>query len=121
MPVFIDLSIAVGQEPKVMVRSQLQKYGDLTDEKLIDVLLDDGGFLFLFDGLNEVGEASQKAILQFIDLHRNHSFACLSAQVATEEFRRVSALVAASSLSDEKVKEVICAGSNRPAHQKEGL
>jgi ligand-binding sensor domain-containing protein len=111
IPVFIDLSIAAGQEPKVMVRSQLQKYGDLTDEKLIDVLLDDGEFLFLFDGLNEVGEASQRAIIQFIDLHRNHSFACLSTQVATEEFRRVSALFAASPLSDEKVNDLIRAGS----------
>lgn len=118
MPVFIDLSIAAGQEPKVMVRSQLQKYGDLTDEKLIDVLLDDGEFLFLFDGLNEVGEASQRAIIQFIDLHRNHSFACLSTQVATDEFRRVSALVGASPLSDEKVRELIRAGSVDPQTQK---
>ena len=107
VPIFIDLSVAGGLDPEVMVRTELRKYGDLTDKKLTEALLDEGGFLFLFDGLNEVSQASRLTIVQFADLHRNHSYSCLTAQVATEELKQVSTLMTGSPLSEEKVKQLI--------------
>jgi hypothetical protein len=107
VPVFVDLSISSGLEPKVTVRNELRKHGDLTDDNLTEVLLDQGGFLFLFDGLNEVSEPASLAILQFADMHRNHNYSCLTAQVATDELRKVSTLLAGSPLSDDKIKELV--------------
>jgi hypothetical protein len=107
VPVFVDLSVAGGPDPEVMVRAELRKWGDLTDKNLTDVLLDQGEFLFLFDGLNEVSEPSGLAIIQFADMHRNHSYSCLTTQVATEELKKVSRLVAGSPLSDDKVNELV--------------
>ncbi len=100
--------------------TELRKYGDLTDEKITDALLDYGGFLFLFDGLNEVSAATQSAILQFADLHRNHNYSCISTQIVTEELRQVSRLVSVEPLSGDKVKELIRREAADPAegHQR---
>jgi hypothetical protein len=107
VPVFLDLSIADGVTPGEMVRTVMRKYGDLTDEKLIEVMLDYGGFLFLFDGLNEVNEQTSLIILQFADMHRNHSYSCLTTQVASEELRGVSTLVLSGPISDDKIRELV--------------
>jgi hypothetical protein len=119
VPIFLDLSVAGGLNPKEMVRNALRKYGDLTDENLTEVLLDQGGFLFLFDGLNEVSERSALAIVQFADMHRNHSWSCLTAQVAMEELKKDSTLMAGSPLSDGKVKELVRKLAIDPKTKKE--
>ncbi len=107
VPVLVDLSITGDTTPEAMVRTKLEKYGDLTDDKLTGVLLDHGDFMFLFDGLNEVSNASMKAIIDFVDKHRNHSYACLTTQAITEELKKTSTLVAASALSEDKIKELV--------------
>jgi hypothetical protein len=114
-PVFVDLSIAGDLKPEAMVRAELRKYGDLIDEEIADALLDYGGFLFLFDGLNEVREGAQNAILQFADLHRNHNCSCISTQIVTDELRRVARLASVEPLSDSKVKELIRKQATDPA------
>jgi hypothetical protein len=106
-PVFLDLSIVGDQTPAAVVRAELHKHGDLTDEKLADALLDYGGFLFLFDGLNEVSEAAQKAIVQFVDVRRNHNCACVSTQIVTDELRRISSLVSVAPLSEDKIRYLV--------------
>jgi len=106
-PVFVDLSIVGDQNPESMVKAELRKNGDLTDEKIVDALLDYGGFLFLFDGLNEVSEVSQTGILQFADVHRNHSFTCISTQIVTDELLHISKLISVDPLSPDKILELI--------------
>ena len=106
-PVFLDLSIASNQTPIDLVQAQLRKHGDLTDEKLAEALLDYGGFLFLFDGLNEVNETDQKAIVQFVDVHRKHNCACVSTQIVTDELRRFAKLVSVEPLSRDKIRALI--------------
>jgi hypothetical protein len=106
-PVFIDLSVADDKKPEDMVRDELRKFGDLTDEKIADALIDYGGFLFLFDGLNEVSEATQTTVLRFADLHRNHNYTCISTQIVADELRQVARLVSVEPLSHEKIKELI--------------
>ena len=107
VPVLLDLSVAGEVKPEQMVRTAMRKYGDLTDEKLTEVLLDYGGFLFLCDGLNAVSKSSSDAILQFADMHREHSCSCLTTQVATEGLKKISTLVAGSPLANDKIKELV--------------
>jgi hypothetical protein len=106
-PIFIDLSVAGDQKPEEMVRAELRKFGDLSDEKIAEALIDYGGFLFLFDGLNEVSESVQTAVLRFADLHRNHNCTCISTQIVTDELRQVSRLLSVEPLSHDKINELI--------------
>jgi hypothetical protein len=120
VPILVDLNIAGEAKPEEMIRSELRKYGDLTDGTLVDVLLDQGGFLFLFDGLNEVSEATMKAVVNFVDMHRNHNYAYLTTQVPSEELKRVSTLMIGGSLSDDKIAELVRNIANVPdaTHKK---
>ena len=106
-PVFIDLSSVGDQKPEEMVQAQLRKFGDLSDEKIAEALIDYGGFLFLFDGLNEMSETEQTAVLRFADLHRNHNWTCISTQIVTDELRQIARLLSVEPLSHEKINELI--------------
>ena len=89
VPVLIDLSL-FGGRPKDAVVSRLERYGELTDERLVKAFLDQGGFLCLFDGVNEVSEESSKEIAQFVDTARERNYACLTTQIPSQEILRVA-------------------------------
>jgi len=91
VPVFIDLSVFGTLEPQEALFLRLKKYGELTDRKLVNVFLDHGGFLFLLDGVNEIGDEPLKRLLAYVDTYREHNFACLTTQIPTRELMRRAA------------------------------
>ena len=107
VPVFIDLSLYKGIKPKEAILAGLEKYGELTDRELVEAFLDQGGFLFLFDGVNEVSEDSMRQIAQFVDTGRKRNYACLTTQVPTQELLRIGTSLEAQPLQKEKVEELI--------------
>jgi ligand-binding sensor domain-containing protein len=86
IPVFVPLVRYRGQKIDDMIATQLSSYGRLTDKQLCSWYVDQGGFLFLFDGLNEVDEALRNDVNRFTDQVRHRSYCCISSQVVYPPF-----------------------------------
>lgn len=79
-PVFIPVALYEGESVEEAFLAQLQNYGGLTDKKLMSRLLQQGGFLILVDGLNEVGKEMRQKVSQFVNRHWKANYFCLSSQ-----------------------------------------
>ena len=66
-----------------------------------------GGFLIIFDGLNEITEAEAKKIIQFADMQSKYNHVCISSQIASNELTRIASLITCGPLSKAKVNELI--------------
>ena len=86
IPVFIPLVRYRGQKIDDMIAAQLASYGRLSDRQLCSWYIDQGGFLFLFDGLNEVEETLRNDVNRFTDQMRHRSYCCISSQVVYPPF-----------------------------------
>jgi len=106
VPVFVSLARYQGVEPAEMLHAQLERYGRLTDKKLTDWFLQQGGFLFLLDGLNEVDDHTRQVINRFVDRSRNSSYFCLSSQQSYQEYAWLETVKLAS-LNREKIQALL--------------
>jgi hypothetical protein len=106
VPVFVPLVRYRGQKTEDMVAAQLSSYGRLSDKQLAIWYTQQGGFLFLLDGLNEVDEATRSDVNRFIDEGRRRSYFCISSQEPYPAFAWV-AEVRLAYLSPEAVKKII--------------
>ena len=89
-PVFIPVALYEGESVEEAFLAQLQNYGGLTDKKLMSRLLQQGGFLILIDGLNEVGKEMRQKVSQFVNRHWKANFFCLSSQEKYLECARLA-------------------------------
>jgi hypothetical protein len=104
--VFVPLARYQGVEPAEMLHAQLERYGRLTDKKLTDWFLRQGGFLFLLDALNEVDEHTRQVVNRFVDQSRNSSYFCLSSQQRYQEYAWLETVKLAS-LNREKIQALL--------------
>lgn len=106
VPVFIPLVRYQGVPPKELLHAQLANYGRLTDDALAGWFLEQGGFLFLLDGLNEVDNETRQLTNQFVDQYKNRHYFCLSSQHPHQEYAWID-VVKLASFSPEKVQALI--------------
>jgi hypothetical protein len=92
IPVLLPLAIYQGQVPEEMFHVQLASQGQFTDREMTLSFLQQGGFLILVDGLNEVDEMTRRSINQFIDQYRTNNYFCVSSQQQYVEFTRLEKL-----------------------------
>ena len=86
VPVFIPLARYQGQGAPEMVAAQLASYGGLTDKQLVAWYIQQGGFIFLFDGLNEIDQTTRNNVNRFVDEGRHKNYFCISSQEAYPGF-----------------------------------
>jgi hypothetical protein len=106
VPVFVPLVRYQGQKADEMVAAQLASYGSLTDRQIVAWYIQQGEFLFLFDGLNEVDEGTRSEINRFVDLGRRKNLFCVSSQETYPAMAWIAA-VKMSYLTSENVKEIV--------------
>jgi hypothetical protein len=106
VPVYI--SLARVQDGNVLdgINTELAKYGRLTDEELVGSMVQQGGFLFILDGWNEVKIADRKAVWEFVEQNRNSNYFCVCSQLRVEGFDQFDH-IALGELSPEKVDDLI--------------
>ncbi len=106
IPVFVRLLRYRGQKVEDMIGAQFASYGRLSDKQLISWYVDQGGFVFLFDGLNEVDEQTRNDVSRFVDQSRHRNCCCLSSQVVYPAFGWIAERRLAY-LNPESVKRVL--------------
>jgi hypothetical protein len=106
VPVFVPVARYQGVQPAQMLHAQLASYGRLTDQDLANWFLQQGGFLFFFDGLNEVDDEARQHLNSFVDQHRNRSYFCLSSQQRYQEYAWMET-VRLASLNPEKIQALL--------------
>jgi hypothetical protein len=106
VPVFVPLARYQGAQLEAMFHAQLANYGRLTDEKLTEWFLKQGGFLLFLDGINEVDDATRKRVNPFIDQHKNSSYFCLSSQQSYQEYAWMKT-VRLASLNPDKIQALL--------------
>lgn len=104
-PVFLPLVRYKGSSPALMLHSQLFRYGDFTDEEIVNGFLDRGGFIFFLDGLNEIDSATRDALSQFVEKYGTSNYFFFSSQEDFPEFPGERVFL--KSLSKEKVEELL--------------
>jgi hypothetical protein len=82
VPIFVSLSsYQNGVTLESLIHDQLQNFGRMSDKELNEWFLRQGGFLILFDGVNEIPDASLRANLgQFVERNWRANYLCLSSQ-----------------------------------------
>jgi hypothetical protein len=106
IPVFLPVERYAGAEPSEMFHNQLANFGGFSDTVLTTWCLQQGGFLILIDGLNEVDEGTRKKLNGFVDRHWKANYFYLSSQVAYPEFSWIENVELAD-FGSEKVNELI--------------
>ena len=106
IPVFIPLGRYQGQKVEDMVAAQLDSYGRLTDKQMASWYVKQGGFVCLFDGLNEVDDSTRNDVNRFIDEGRQRSYFCVTSQEAYPRFSWIRE-VRLAYLTDQNVKDII--------------
>jgi ligand-binding sensor domain-containing protein/integrase len=108
VPILVELNLEGSvDEPEAMVHRQLQERGDLYDNELVTFFLQQGGFLFIFDGLNEVAEELQRKIVTFAGLRGRHNYVCLATQVLNQDLKRVGKTLRLGGLDRDKVEKLV--------------
>lgn len=105
IPIFLPLGRYKGCQPLEMVHTQLASYGQLTDEEITSSFLQRGGFLILFDGLNEVDSATRNMLNTFIERHWITNYFCVSSQEDYLEF--AAERIQLDTLNKEKIDEFL--------------
>lgn len=83
LPIYLPLGrYAADIGVEAMIRGQLENLGELHDEQFVDWLIKHGGFLLLFDGLNELGDARRDEIVTFVEQHSQHNWVVATSQDA---------------------------------------
>jgi hypothetical protein len=90
IPVFIPLVRYRGQKVEDMFAAQLASYGRVTDKALAVWYMQQGSFLLLLDGLNEVDENTRNEVNRAIDEGRRRNYFCVSSQEPYPPFGWVS-------------------------------
>jgi hypothetical protein len=106
IPVLIPLAIYQGESPENMFHAQLASLGQFTDKDITSYFLQQGGFLILLDGLNEVDKVTRDSVNRFIDVYGRANYFCVSSQQPHLEFNRLKGFEM-TSLNKEKIDEII--------------
>ncbi len=106
VPVFVQLSLYEGVDPEDMFDAQLKSYGLLTDPDLNHWFLQQGGFLFFLDGLNEISHETRQSVNRFVHEYKKRSYFGLSSQQDHQELVKMEVIQLAS-LSPEKIEELL--------------
>ena len=106
VPVYLPLGRLRGQSPEGLVSSQLALYGEITDRELVDGFMQQGGFLILIDGLNEIDEAARQEVAAFVERYHRANFFCLSTQFVYAGFEGLARLDM-TPLTPDKVNELL--------------
>ena len=106
IPVFIPLGRYQGQRVEDMVGAQLDSYGGLKDKQIVSWYVNQGGFLYLIDGLNEVDEATRNNVNRFIDEGRRKNEFCVSSQESYPGFAWITE-VRLAYLSPDNIRKII--------------
>jgi hypothetical protein len=106
IPVFVPLVRYLGKKTDDMVAAQLSSYGRLTDAQIVAWYMQQGGFLFLFDGLNEVDESTRNDVNRFIDEGRRRSLFCISSQETYPPFSWINE-VKLSYLDSDSINKIL--------------
>ena len=72
LPILIMLSVYDSIEPAVT--SQLASLGRITDVELANWFMEQGGFVFLIEGIDDT---NAKKVLEFVDRYRHNNQFCL--------------------------------------------
>jgi ligand-binding sensor domain-containing protein len=86
IPVFVPIVRYRGQKTEDMIAAQLSSYGRLTDKQLALWYVQQGGFVILLDGLNEIDETTRSDVARFMDENRRRNYCCVSSQEAYPAF-----------------------------------
>ena len=106
IPVPIDLS-SMTSKIKDAIAGRLRKFGEITDASLVDAFLNNGGFLLLLDGFNELSKDAMNEVLEFVDVNREHNLFCITLQVTNKELSTLGALKEIAPLDEAKVDELV--------------
>jgi hypothetical protein len=74
------------ESPVSMIHAQLASFGDVTDAELTATMLDDGAFLVLFDGLNEIEAPLRDSLSAFIERYGGRNYFVVASQEEYPEF-----------------------------------
>jgi len=107
VPVFIPLVRYHGKNFEEMFHAQLSNYGGMTDKSLNKRLLEQGPFLILIDGLNEVGSNTRREMNRFVTQHWQANYFCISSQEYDQDFSWIPE-VKMKSLDPEQIEELFC-------------
>lgn len=107
VPVFIPLVRYHGKNFEEMFHAQLSNYGGMTDKSLNKRLLEQGPFLILIDGLNEVGSNTRREMNRFVTQHWKANYFCISSQEYDQDFSWIPE-VKMKSLDPEQIEELFC-------------
>ena len=107
-PVLVPLARHHGREIEDVIFEQLCVYGrmDDTDRQLLSWFIDEGGFLFLLDGLNEIDTAYRDRVARFVDRHWRRNLVFMTSQEDYEEFRAATKMKYAP-LGDDQIVEFL--------------
>jgi hypothetical protein len=89
IPIFIPLRSYQSKSPMEMFEGQLANRGGFRDSGLAAWFLLQGGFIFFFDGLNEVGAEKISEIQSFVSDNNKRNTFILSSQMKPEELREI--------------------------------
>ncbi len=106
LPVFIPLDRYQGQEPATAFAAELGTLGDLADSELSKWYLQQGGFVILLDGLNEVDASAQGKVNSFINANRKKNFFCVTSQQVYPLFDWIER-IPLKGLTEETIKEIL--------------
>jgi hypothetical protein len=106
VPIFLPLSRYQEEEPENIFYAQLANYGRLTDKQLNNWFLQQGGFLILIDGLNEVNETMRQKINSFVDRYWKANYFCLSSQESYVKFNWIEK-IGLTPLDPPKIKALL--------------
>jgi hypothetical protein len=107
LPVLINLAQYEGTEPEAMIRAQLKNFGGITDDRLADWMITNGGLLLLFDGLNEVGAATRRKVARFVDANWQDNWIVAASQQAYPEFQSWPKRAELAALDAEGVARIV--------------
>jgi hypothetical protein len=107
IPVFVPLARYRNHTPVAMIQAQLENFGRLTDEVLTSWMVKHGGFLIMFDGMNEVDKLTRDAVNSFVEGHWQAHWISISSQEAYQEFNHWKSVLRLEPLPSEKVRELI--------------
>lgn len=93
VPVHIPLIGYNGVSPEKMFYAQLDIHGGMTDESLNSWFLQQGGFLFLFDGLDQVDESTRQTVINFVNSRRRGNYFCISASQTYRGFDKLEEIL----------------------------
>lgn len=106
IPLFLPIARYQGETLEMMIHAQLANYGRLTDKELTAWFIQQGGFLILIDGLNEVDETMRHKINTFVDQNWKANCLCISSQDSYPEFQGIEKEEVIS-LGPEHVNEIL--------------